>query len=279
MKITILGSGTSGGIPVVGCGCPVCNSGEVKDTRLRASLLIQGPGGESLIIDTGPDFRFQALRAGLKRLDGIFLTHAHADHIHGMDDVRPLSRERPIPVYGNRQTIAEMRERFSYVFRETQLGGGKPRLLPREIEGPVRTGGLVFHPLPVKHGKLDILGWYVKESPGGGFDSEDSGVPGDGGLLYLTDTSAIPSATRSMIPRPHTIIIGGLRVRPHPTHFSFEEAMRAAMELGGERIYLTHICHEHSHREIEGICGAFAAAQGFSGFVSPAWDGLELEVP
>jgi phosphoribosyl 1,2-cyclic phosphate phosphodiesterase len=267
MKITILGSGTSDGIPVVGCGCPVCGSADPKDNRLRASVLIEGQGGESLIIDTGPDFRFQALRAGLKRLDGIYLTHAHADHIHGMDDVRPLSRERPLPVYGNRQTIAEMRERFSYVFRETQLGGGKPRLLPQEITGPVRTGALVFYPLPVKHGKLDILGWYIEERPGGG------------DLLYLTDTSAISSTTRSMIKRPHTIIIGGLRVRPHPTHFSFAEALNAALELGGKRIYLTHICHEHSHREIEGICGAFAMAQGFSGLVSPAWDGLELEIP
>jgi phosphoribosyl 1,2-cyclic phosphate phosphodiesterase len=273
MKITILGSGTSGGIPVVGCGCPVCNSAEAKDTRLRASVLIQGPGGESLVIDMGPDFRFQALRAGIKRLDGIFLTHAHADHIHGMDDVRPLSRDRPLPVYGNRQTIAEMRERFSYVFRETQLGGGKPRLLPQEIGGPVRTGTIVFYPLPVKHGKLDILGWYIEETP------DTRRGPGDGGFLYLTDTSAVPSATRSMIPRPHTIIIGGLRVHPHPTHFSFEEAMNTALELGGERIYLTHICHEHSHREIEGICGAFAGNRGFSGVLSPAWDGLELEVP
>jgi phosphoribosyl 1,2-cyclic phosphate phosphodiesterase len=272
MKIIILGSGTSGGIPVVGCGCPVCVSADPRDTRLRASLLIEGPEGESLIIDTGPDFRFQALRAGIKRLDGIFLTHSHADHLHGMDDVRPLSRERPLPVYGNRQTIEEMRERFSYVFRETQPGGGKPRLLPREVTGSVRMGALVFYPLPVKHGKLDILGWYVEERPGGL-------SPGDGGFLYLTDTSAIPSATRSMIPHPHTIIIGGLRARLHPTHFNFEEALNAAVELGGERIYLTHICHEHSHREIEEICAVFAGKRGVSGLLSPARDGLELEVP
>jgi phosphoribosyl 1,2-cyclic phosphate phosphodiesterase len=189
-----------------------------------------------------------------------------------MDDVRPLSRDRPLPVYGNRQTIAEMRERFSYVFRETQLGGGKPRLSPQEVTSPVRAGALVFYPLPVKHGELDILGWYIEEKP-------VDGSPGDGGFLYLTDTSAIPPSTRSVIPQPHTIVIGGLRAHPHPTHFTFEEAMNTALELDGERIYLTHICHEHSHREIEEICGAFAGTRGFSGILSPAWDGLELEVP
>jgi phosphoribosyl 1,2-cyclic phosphate phosphodiesterase len=257
----------------VGCGCPVCSSPNPKDTRLRASLLIEGPEGESLIIDTGPDFRFQALRAGLERLGGIFLTHAHADHVHGMDDVRPLSRGRPLPVYGNRQTTAEIKERFSYVFRETQRGGGKPRLALQAVEGPVRVGALVFYPLPVKHGELDILGWYIEEKP----DAGDGSL--GGGLLYLTDTSAIPPSTRSIIKRPHTVIIGGLRVRPHPTHFSFEEALKAALELGGERIYLTHICHEHSHREIEEICREFAKARGFSGVLSPGWDGLELEVP
>jgi phosphoribosyl 1,2-cyclic phosphate phosphodiesterase len=270
MKITILGSGTSGGIPVVGCGCPVCSSGNPKDTRLRASLLVEGPGGESFVIDTGPDFRLQALRAGIKRLDGIFLTHAHADHVHGMDDVRPLSRDKPLPVYGNERTISEMQERFSYVFRETQPGGGKPRLLPQAVQGPVRAGALVFYPLPVKHGELDILGWYIEERPDAGRG------PRDGGLLYLTDTSAIPPSTRPLIPRPHTIIIGGLRVYPHPTHFTFEEAMNTALELGGERIYLTHISHEHRHEEIEGICGEFIKNRDFPGLLSPAWDGMEL---
>jgi phosphoribosyl 1,2-cyclic phosphate phosphodiesterase len=273
MKITVLGSGTSGGIPVVGCSCSVCSAAGPKDTRLRASVLVEGPAGESLIIDTGPDFRFQALRAGVKRLDGIFLTHAHADHIHGMDDVRPLSRGKPLPVYGNGQTIMEMMERFSYVFRETQQGGGKPRLAPQVVTAPVRAGGLVFYPLPVKHGELDILGWYVEKNPG-----DPGSSAGEGGFLYLTDTSAVPSSTRSLIPRPHTIVIGGLRLRPHPTHFTFKEAMETAMELGAERIYLTHICHEYSHREIKKMCDAFARTRGFAGILSPAWDGLRLKV-
>jgi phosphoribosyl 1,2-cyclic phosphate phosphodiesterase len=273
MKITVLGSGTSGGIPVVGCGCHVCASAHPKDTRLRASVLIEGPAGESLIIDTGPDFRFQALRAGVKRLDGIFLTHAHADHTHGMDDLRPLSREKPLPVYGNEQTIMEMKERFSYVFRETQEGGGKPRLEPQAVTAPVRAGGLVFYPLPVKHGELDILGWYVEEKPGRSGSSSAGG-----GFLYFTDTSAVPASTRCLIPRPHTIVIGGLRLRPHPTHFTFKEAMETALELGAERIYLTHICHEHSHREIKEMCKKFSRLRGFAGILSPAWDGLRLEV-
>jgi phosphoribosyl 1,2-cyclic phosphate phosphodiesterase len=272
MKVTILGSGTSGGIPVVGCSCPVCCSANPKDTRLRASILIEGSGGETFVIDTGPDFRFQALRAGVKKLDAIFLTHAHADHLHGMDDVRPLSRNKPLPVYGNEQTIAEVRERFSYVFKETQLGGGKPRLVPEAVDRPLWAGPLLFTPLPVKHGELDILGWYIEERPAG-----SGGPPREGGLLYLTDTSAIPPSTLVLIPRPHTVIIGGLRVRPHATHFTFEEALSAAVEAGGRRVFLTHICHEHDHRAIEEICQKFKEQRKLEEIeMSPAWDGLTL---
>jgi phosphoribosyl 1,2-cyclic phosphate phosphodiesterase len=271
MKLTILGSGTSHGVPMLGCACPVCCSEDPRDKRLRASLYIQGGQGERALIDTGPEFRLQAIRAGINRLDALFLTHAHADHIHGMDDVRPLSREKPLPVYGNSRTIRELRERFSYVFRETQQGGGKPRLLPEEISGPVQTGGLSFTPIPVKHGNLDIFGWKI----------EEAGNPCSKGksVLYLTDTSGIPASSRPLIGRPEILIIDGLRQRPHETHFTFREALDAALEMGARRTWLTHICHDYSHREIEEYCRAYRKEKGLAGLsMEPAYDGLELSL-
>ena len=271
MKILVLGSGTSHGIPVVGCGCPVCVSDESRDKRMRSSVYIEGSGGERVLIDAGPEFRLQALRAGISGLDAIFLTHSHADHIHGLDDVRPLSWKKPLPIYGNEQTIAEMTERFSYVFSATaQRGGGKPRLSPQVIDAPVRIGGLTFTPVPVKHGVLDILGWEVTES-GKSF-------------LYLTDTSAIPPSSLERLQASggtgrRVVIIGGLRVRPHETHFTFEQAMNVAAGLGAKEVYLTHLCHEHSHAEVEGFCRRFTESLGKSPggmVIHPAWDGLEI---
>jgi phosphoribosyl 1,2-cyclic phosphate phosphodiesterase len=268
MKLTILGSGTSHGVPMLGCACPVCCSEDPRDKRLRASLYIQGGQGERALIDTGPEFRLQAIQAGIKRLDALFLTHPHADHIHGMDDVRPLSREKPLPVYGNGGTIRELRERFSYVFQETQRGGGKPRILPEEVSRPLRIGGLSFSPVPVKHGNLDILGWKI----------EEDGVSG-GGALYLTDTSEIPESSRPLTVRPEILIIGGLRQRPHETHFSFEQALDEAVKMGARHTWLTHICHEHSHREIADYCRHYRERKGLSGItMEPAYDGLELRL-
>ncbi|MDR2136572.1 MAG: MBL fold metallo-hydrolase [Treponema sp.] len=265
MKLRILGSGTSDGIPVLGCGCPVCRSADRRDRRLRSSLLVRGAGGEQAVIDTGPEFRIQALRAGIGRLDAVFLTHSHADHIHGMDDVRPLSRENPLPVYGNRETIEELKERFSYVFRETQRGGGKPRLLPAVVSAPVVIGGLRFSPIPVIHGALSILGWRVDEGPAA--------------AVYLTDTSEIPGPSWPLIGAPGVIIIGGLRMRPHPTHFNFEQALDAAVKTGARRGLLTHICHDYSHRAIKAYCRNYRKGRGIGNIsLQPAYDGLELRV-
>ncbi|MDR2618256.1 MAG: MBL fold metallo-hydrolase [Treponema sp.] len=279
MKATVLGSGTSHGIPVVGCGCPVCTSPDSRDKRMRASLYIEGPGDERIIIDTGPEFRLQAVQAGIKKLDAVFLTHPHADHLHGLDDVRPLSHDRPLKVYGNKLTIEEMTERFSYVFRETQPGGGKPRLEPVIIENPVRIGALTISPVPVKHGLLDILGWYVTSAlPEGASSPEENApkAPEPRGLLYLTDTSALPPETAAALPQPEILIIGGLRVRPHSTHFNFEQALETALALGAQKVYLTHICHEHFHREIEEFCENFKKTRNLEGEMHPAWDGLTL---
>jgi len=274
VKIIVLGSGTSHGIPVVGCSCFVCSSKDPRDQRMRSSVYIKGTAGERALIDAGPEFRLQAVRAGLERLDGIFLTHSHADHLHGLDDVRSLSRDNPIPVYGNGKTIAEMEERFSYAFGTkwgAQMGGGKPRLAPVIVDGPVKLGNLTFTPVPVKHGVLDILGWEV----------EECGEAGKS-FLYLTDTSAIPSASMELLQglrRRRVVIIGGLRERPHETHFCFKEALDASLGLGAEKVYLTHICHSHSHAEIEEFCAVFRESRGIRNTeFHPAQDELEITI-
>jgi phosphoribosyl 1,2-cyclic phosphate phosphodiesterase len=238
-------------------------------------LYVQGKNGECVVIDTGPEFRLQALRAGIKRLDAVFLTHSHADHMHGLDDLRPLCFEQYLPVYGNVPTIEELRERFSYIFRKTQYAGSKPLLNPVIVSAPLQIGSLTFTPVPAKHGMLDVLGWLISESVHERPTTH---------ALYLTDTSELPSASRDII-RSETsgagseansgaisvCIIGGLRQRPHPTHFSFEQAIATALEIGAERIYLTHICHDQSHSEIEAYCRQW-------GRIGPAWDMLAVEV-
>jgi phosphoribosyl 1,2-cyclic phosphate phosphodiesterase len=233
---------------------------------MRSSVYVEGSGGECVVIDTGPEFRLQAVAAGVKKLDAVLLTHSHADHLHGLDDIRPLCRGGPLPVYGNRNTIDELRERFSYAFRETQRGGGKPRLTPTVVDGPLWVGGLEVTPVPVKHGRLDILGWQITERPGAA------------AFVYLTDTSAVPEASRAIITPPGVLIVDGLRVSPHETHFSFEQALETARELGARRTWLTHICHNHSHKEIEELCAAFRNEKNLPEEITmqPAWDGLKV---
>jgi phosphoribosyl 1,2-cyclic phosphate phosphodiesterase len=291
MKLTILGSGTSHGVPMLGCDCAVCRSTDSRDQRFRSSLYIQGAGGERVVIDTGPEFRLQALRAGIRRLDAVFLTHSHADHIHGADDLRPLSRDGPLPIYGNQETIGEFRERFSYVFKETQRGGGKPQLRPIVVLEPVAIGGLLFSPLPVLHGALSILGWRIDEITGNngdntagnsanGGDNDAGGVPSETpGAVYLTDTSEIPGPSWPLIGSPEVLIIGGLRARPHSTHFNFEQALGAATKIGARRNFLTHICHDYHHREIEEYCRNYQEEHKIQGpSMGPAYDGLELSL-
>lgn len=257
MRIRFLGTGTSHGVPVLGCACAVCRSSDPRDARYRSSALIEGGGGEILLIDAGPEFRLQALRAGLTRLDAVLVTHAHADHIHGLDDVRPLTRGKPLPVYASRNDVEEIRRRFSYAFGHGQEGGGKPRLELLTAGGDISVGTMRVVAIPLTHGERPILGFRA------------------GGFAYLTDCSAVPGSSMRLLDGLDLLVVDALRLRPHPTHFSIGEALDLARALRPGRVLLTHICHDLGHEAIQAHCDA----AGLPFPAGPAYDGLEVDLP
>ena len=278
MKVRFLGTGTSHGVPVLGCACPVCTSDDPRDRRYRTSLLIRGdsrkiqanvpgvgdanvldtPPGESILIDAGPEFRLQGLAAGLQRLDAVLVTHAHADHVHGLDDVRPLTRRNPLAVWASEEDVTELRLRFSYAFGTGQIGGGKPKFDLRIMPAAgIRIGGLDVLPIPIMHGNRQVFGYRI------------------GNLAYLTDCSHIPPASMPLLQDLDTLILDALRPREHPTHLSTGQAFALGRQLKPGRLFLTHLCHDLTHAQLEGLCTE--AALPFP--AAPGYDGLEFEVP
>lgn len=263
MTVTILGSGTSHGVPVIGCSCPVCRSLDPRDSRYRASALVRTEAGASILIDAGPEFRLQAIRAGLTELSALLLTHSHADHLHGLDDLRPLSHDAAIPVHALPQVNAEIRERFPYIFSSQTEGGGVPSLELRDIDParPFSAAGTSILPIPIKHGSRDILGFRI------------------GDFAYLTDCSAVPASSLPRLGGLAVLVIDGLRDRLHSTHFSIAQAIRAIADIRPRKAYLTHLCHEVSHAQAAGLCRDYAVAEGLpEGLVEPAYDGLAISV-
>ena len=241
----MLGTGTSHGVPMIGCDCRTCRSTDPRDTRSRPSILIEcrdaAPSEPSasnavrhILVDTSTDLRAQALARNIRRVDAILYTHSHADHIFGLDEVRRFNvlQKSAVPAYADARTIADLRRTFAYVFSTgTPQGGGIPSLMLSTLIGPFCLGSLEILPVPLMHGTLPILGFRI------------------GSFAYLTDCSAIPDASWPLLTGVRTLVLDALRDRPHPTHFSVSEAVEAAQRIGTERTYFTHICHDLPHAE------------------------------
>jgi phosphoribosyl 1,2-cyclic phosphate phosphodiesterase len=251
-RVTMLGSGTSTGVPVIGCGCAVCRSDDPRNKRWRPGLKIEMERGV-VLVDTPTDLRAQALRFGLPRLDAVIYTHQHADHIFGLDDIRIFNfRQRSaIPCYGSEATLAALRRTFAYVFERGQEGGGKPQLDLIAVREPFEVLGRTIVPVPVWHGSLEVFGYRI------------------GNFAYVTDCSLIPETSFRMLEGVEILILDALRYRPHPTHFSLEEAMDAAARIGAARTILTHLSHDVDHG---------APAVPLAPGVELGYDGLVFEV-
>lgn len=231
IEAVVLGSGTSVGVPMIGCDCPVCRSDDPRDHRLRPSLLVRFAGFE-VLIDTGPDLRQQALRAGMQRLDAVLYTHSHADHILGIDDLRPfnfLSRGS-IPIHGSPETLDCIQRTFAYAFDGRPSQSSRPKLTPQPINGkPIDIHGLHFQPIPVIHGNLACHGFRF------------------GNIAYLTDFSSIPDSSLCMLRNLDTVFLDAVRHKPHPMHSTVEASLHLVELLRPRQAYFTHLSHDLSH--------------------------------
>ncbi len=252
LKLTILGSGTSHGVPMIACTCPVCTSSDPRDRRTRCSVVFSWTGG-ALLVDTAPELRLQCLANDVDRVDAVFYTHGHADHVVGLDDLRRFNAVlgRDLPVYGSAETLDRLQRMFTYAFVDNpNYPSHKPRLTPMVVTDDFDVAGCQVTPLAYLHGETPVLGLRV------------------GGIAYLPDCSFIPDATRERLRDLDVLVIDALRRRPHPTHFNLEQALVEAERIGARRTFLTHIAHELGHAEVE--------AELPSG-VRMAYDGLLIE--
>jgi phosphoribosyl 1,2-cyclic phosphate phosphodiesterase len=252
MKLTLLGTGTSTGVPSIGCACETCTSDDPRDKRLRVSVLVEHDG-QTVLVDTSSDFRQQALRQRLKWLDAVLITHCHADHIFGLDDIRPLNfRHGPLGVYANERAWVDIRRIFKYVFEPTYFGGGLPQIVAHTVIAGAPfslSPDLLVTPLEVIHGRLPVIAYRFND------------------FAYATDLSEIPPATLAALTGLDALVIDCLRITPHPTHLWLERALAYIEELKPRRAYLTHIAHDILHARDTKLLPAG---------VEWAYDGLEI---
>lgn len=252
MNVLFLGTGTSHGVPMIGCDCDVCRSTDPRDTRLRPSIYLELEDGMRVLVDTTPDLRQQALRHDLRKVDAVLFTHSHADHILGLDEVRRYNHmtRAPLPLYGDAATLADLRRVFSYVFDpRSQKGGGVPDLRLTTIVGPFCLGTTEILPLRVLHGGRPVLGFRI------------------GGFAYLTDCNEIPDETMAQLEGLEVLVLDALRRKRHPTHFSLDEAVAVAQRLRPAQTLFTHCCHDLGHAQ---TCASLPEG------IALAYDGLRL---
>ena len=258
MRLTFLGTGTSFGVPQIGCSCAVCRSADPRDRRSRSGAVVEA-NDATLLLDTPPELRLQLLATGIHRVDAVLYTHEHADHVNGIDDLRLFSQRdrRAVPCYGPIETLDRLREGFRYIFDDEVRafqGTSKPRLSlhPLEPGRPTTIAGVEVLPLAFDHGYLRVFGYRF------------------GKLAYITDVKAVPPAQRELLQGLEVLVLNALWWRTHPTHLSISEAIDTAQALGARQTYLTHLTHETGHAELLGQLPAG---------IAPAHDGLTIEVP
>ncbi|MEO5820506.1 MAG: MBL fold metallo-hydrolase [Vicinamibacteraceae bacterium] len=233
MEVTFLGTGTSMGVPMIGCACAVCQSTDPRDNRSRPSILVHLANQATILVDTSSDLRAQALRFGMTRVDAVLYTHSHADHILGLDELRRFNtlQKGPIPLYGDDRTMTDLRRIFSYAFQAIREPGHEyvPLLVPFVLDGPLSVAGTEVRPVPVTHGARTILGYRF------------------GRFAYLTDCCAIPDASWALLEDLDVVVLDALRERPHTSHFCLDQAVAAAVRIGAGRTYFTHMAHDLGH--------------------------------
>jgi phosphoribosyl 1,2-cyclic phosphate phosphodiesterase len=258
LRLRFLGTGTSFGVPVIGCDCGVCTSADERDRRMRHAVVLER-GERRLLVDTPPELRLQLVREGIPDVDAVWYTHYHADHTHGVDDLRVFSvrRRAPLEVYGERRCIETLARKFDYIFDPLLKpieGTTKPEAQLRELTAyqPVSVAGFEMLPLPVPHGHVEVYGFRI------------------GDLGYITDAKRLPTRTLEALRGVRVLVLNALWYgRPHPTHFNVEEAVEVALEIGAEETYLTHLSHRVGHADL---------IQRLPAGILPAHDGLVVEV-
>jgi phosphoribosyl 1,2-cyclic phosphate phosphodiesterase len=255
VDVTFLGTGTSMGVPMIGCACAVCQSTDPRDNRSRPSILVRLASGAAILVDTSADLRAQALRFGVTRIDAVLYTHSHADHILGLDELRRFNTlmKGPIPLYGDERTLTDLRRIFHYAFQPPREPGHEyvPNLVPFVLDGPISVAGTEVRPVPVTHGVRTIFGFRF------------------GRFAYLTDCCAIPETSWPLLEGLDVVVVDALRDRPHASHFSLDQAVAAARRIGAGRTFFTHMSHDLGH---DATCARLPEGMAL------AHDGLRLEI-